>query len=903
MLRIHVSENASAAKQYYREGLNTSDYYVEKGVSKGYWGGLGAERLGLSGEVTSKAFDRLADNLHPMTGNKLTPRTKSNRRVGYDFTFNAPKSVSVLYALSDIDTKQMIRTAFEAAIISTVTELEQDMYTRVRKNNQNTERQTGNMVWGRFTHDTSRPIDGIPDPHLHTHVYVCNTTYDDAEGRWKAGEFGHIKSNAPYFEAVFHNHFASLLKSQGFGITPTKDRWEITGISDTIIREFSKRSHEIDLLATAKGITNAKQKAQLAAFSRASKQTIKPISEILTDWKTRYFQHGGLNLNEIKAIQHDKEPTLNNIINQTLNHVFERDAVVPTKKVITTALQYGVGHISQADIYQSLYTREAIFRKIDGVEYMTMPHIIKQEKQLIHSVKHGRGKFKPFTTEPISIKASFLNKQQQQAVRHVLASTDFVTAILGKAGVGKTTTMKELKQQLQEHGKQVFAFTSSTDASRGTLAQEGFTNATTIAALLKNETLQQQLRHNIMWIDEASQVGTATMNHLLTIAKKQQARVILSGDIMQHGSVERGNSFNLLAAHAGMNSVTIGTIIRQKHSFYRNAVHAIEQGKITQAIEWLHTIDGFCEITDAQTRYQTLADDYFHIINKGQSALVISPTHFEGEQVLPRIRERLKLAGHIRGITQNRLQLKPLHLTETQKKQAHEYVPGYFIQLTQNIKGYTRGDILQVITNHNRDYLMVKETNETELKTLLLKHSKHFEVYTPGRIEVAKGDRIRITRNGYTKYKRHRINNGSEYQVERVKRNGDIILNNGWELDKDFPHLAYGYISTSYASQSKTVDQVLIAQSQISYGKATSKQQFYVSLSRGKHGVKVYTDDINGLKKELTKGQQTLSAVDLSNKSQKSSWFKHMKQAMRRYQHHKQPFIKPHMAHHHVKRI
>ena len=84
MLRIHTSTSSAAAKTYYREGLATSDYYQEKGQTLGEWGGKAAELLGLPSDVSQHHFDRLADNLHPITGEKLTPRTKDSRRVGYD---------------------------------------------------------------------------------------------------------------------------------------------------------------------------------------------------------------------------------------------------------------------------------------------------------------------------------------------------------------------------------------------------------------------------------------------------------------------------------------------------------------------------------------------------------------------------------------------------------------------------------------------------------------------------------------------------------------------------------------------------------------------------------------------------------------------------------------------------
>src|SRR5258707_15242490 len=109
MLRINQTCSAKDAKRYYA----TADYYSEGQEIVGAWGGKGASRLGLSGTVDQFSFERLCDNLHPVTGDPLTVRTRSERRVGYDFTFSVPKSVSVLYALSG---DQDILEAFRASV-------------------------------------------------------------------------------------------------------------------------------------------------------------------------------------------------------------------------------------------------------------------------------------------------------------------------------------------------------------------------------------------------------------------------------------------------------------------------------------------------------------------------------------------------------------------------------------------------------------------------------------------------------------------------------------------------------------------------------------------------------------------------------------------------------------------
>src|SRR3954447_26535501 len=98
MLRITQQDSSPAAKRYYTGA--GADYLSEGQEIVGSWGGEGARRLGLEGVVDKHSFDRLCDNRDPNTGRQLTSRTRSDRTVGYDFTFSVPKSVSLLYSLS-----------------------------------------------------------------------------------------------------------------------------------------------------------------------------------------------------------------------------------------------------------------------------------------------------------------------------------------------------------------------------------------------------------------------------------------------------------------------------------------------------------------------------------------------------------------------------------------------------------------------------------------------------------------------------------------------------------------------------------------------------------------------------------------------------------------------------------
>src|ERR1022692_2968616 len=280
MIRVTQQNSGAAAKTYYA----TADYYSEGQEIVGSWGGQGASRLGLEGMVDKFSFERLCDNLDPQTGKPLTVRTRTERRVGYDFTFSVPKSVSLLYAMSG---DQDILDAFRVSVDETMREIEAEMKTRVRMGGKDEDRLTGNMVWAEFIHTTSRPVDGLPDPQLHAHVFAFNTTWDDEERRWKAGQFAEIKRDAPYFQAAFRVRLANRLQDIGFGVERKRDDFEIAGMPADVLNRFSRRTALIEKLAGELGITDPKRKDGLGAETREKKGKPLGLGALRKEWSAR----------------------------------------------------------------------------------------------------------------------------------------------------------------------------------------------------------------------------------------------------------------------------------------------------------------------------------------------------------------------------------------------------------------------------------------------------------------------------------------------------------------------------------------------------------------------------------------------------------------------------------------
>jgi hypothetical protein len=287
----------------------------------------------------------------------------------------------------------------------------------------------------------------------------------------------------------------------------------------------------------------------------------------------------------------------------------------------------------------------------------------------------------------------------------------------------------------------------------------------------------------------------------------------------------------------------------------------LRSGNLENAFKRLDKL-GMLREMDADKRHEALATDYATAVKAHKSALVISPTHAEGERVTREIRMKLKAAKKLASDERELVQLKNLQWTQAQRTDARNYQTGMVIQFHQNIPGFRRGERVTVKTRDEHG-VSVKRTNG-ETAFLPLNQSAHFQIYESRKIALAAGDMIRITQNGFTNDKR-RLNNGDLKQVKGFTKDGDIKLTNGWMLPKDYGNLAHGYCLTSYSSQSKGVDCVFVAESSESF-RAAGREQFYVSASRFKENLTIYTDDKRELFNAVGKSSQRPSATDLVTK-------------------------------------
>jgi conjugative relaxase-like TrwC/TraI family protein len=880
MMFMKDFKGTKAAKDYFTEHLHGHDYHMRDAQELGgQWHGMAAELLGVSGDVTQEDFYKLAENINPTTGERLTQRNKADRRTLTDVTFDVPKSVSLAYELGG---DARILDAVRGAVHETMAEIEGEAMTRVRKGGADSLRRTSNLVYGEFIHRTARPVDGVPEPQLHVHCTVLNSTFDSEENRWKAVELSGVFRDKGYFQAAYHSRLTEKLEALGYGIERDGNSFRLAGIPKALTDKFSRRTAIIEAEAERLGITDAKAKGELGRLTR-EKKSKKPLSitELRKEWYTRLsdFELGAIST----ARSGQETKTLNAVqaMDYALSHHFERASVVTETELLKTALIQSMGSASVGEIKRELLRTNIVRKDVEGQRYVTTKEVCQEELSMLAYARNGQGRHRKLGGSAPAALDEQLSKEQREAAQLILNSRDTVTGLIGGAGTGKTRMLQATVKAIEETGKTVFAFAPSAKASRGVLRSEGFATADTVEKLLTDPELQHRIHGQVLLIDEAGLLSTRDTKRIFDLAKQQNARVILSGDQKQHSSVVRGDALRLLQRDAGMQFAELKQVRRQVNAAYREAVTAISEGdtrandgrsRLEHGIESLHKLGAIVEV-EGDARYRHIAADYVASISdinqrgEHKTALVVSPTHAEAAKVTDAIRAGLHSAGKVGGEEQEVLSLRPLGLTEAQRSDAGNYKPGDVVQFVQNARGYTRGERVTV-KEAGIAGVTVTRANGT-VEPLTLQQAARFQVFEAKSVSLAQGDRIRITQNGFSRETRRgagsaksRLNNGDVFDVAGFEKNGDIKLSNGFVVPRNYGGLTHGYVVTSHASQGATVDKVLIALGTESLA-AANRQQFYVSVSRGREAVRLYTDDKAAVMEAVKANPLRLSATEL----------------------------------------
>jgi conjugative relaxase-like TrwC/TraI family protein len=859
-------KNRAGAESYFDEHLSHNDYYTQGQTQHGEWLGIGAERLGLQpgGVVTREAFLHLCDNQHPVTGEQLTPQHFKERRVYFDFVCSPPKSVSIL-ALTMND-RRIIQAHKEASQLA-IRELESFAASRVRKGGiQEQDRVTGNLVGAAFLHTTSRSLD----PQLHTHFVLFNATWDKKEERWKALQTGDMFGAINYGTEVYRNELAKRLHQIGYVTRRTGPAFEIDGVDARLIERFSKRSQQRDM-AVKRQETKLGRKLTKQEIAHVVHQSRPKKLKGVSDEQVRDQQLGEIGFFEKRALRQvvaaaDGRPKdfrervgPDDALAHGLGHVFERRSVAPQHKILEAALAKGCGQLDLGKLKKELNGRTNLVRV--GSEFSTR-EILTKELFLIRAVNAGIDAVKPVAHryEP----PDRLGPDQRKALAHILTSPDQFTGFRGLAGSGKSTALVELATALCHGGYDAF-FCAPTASAAATLRNEvSYLGKTmTLQKLLADPEVHRQLSPgSVVVLDEAGAVGLDDMAKLFEVALRNGCRVVLSGDTGQHSSVPRGDALRIIEQYSSYRFSELTTIRRQKPAAFREIVELAAARQTDKAFAKLVELGAVTEVpadghhTANGQLYQRAADAYVSATKQGKSALLVSPTWAEIEAVTEKVRETLKADGVISQAESTHCVFDSLSWTVAQKKDASRFEPGQRLRFVRRTKKFEHGETVEVAAVAENG-LRVRRPDGTEVDFIPATSAASFDVGESRELKVAAGDWLLLQANHGKEFI-----NGERVQVKTIQ-DGRIALADGRMLPAGFNTFTHGYAVTSHSSQGKTVDEVLLVASSKSFA-AVNREQFYVSISRGRERVQVFTDDSELLARRVMDSHERKAAVELT---------------------------------------
>jgi conjugative relaxase-like TrwC/TraI family protein len=847
MFTVVSQKNLGDAESYFDEHLSQNDYYAAGEIRPGQWIGTGTERLGLAGIVTREQFHALCENKNPDTGERLTQRQlkEGQRRVFYDFTCSAPKSVSVLaVTLAD----ELLVTAHEESTRIAFRELETFAATRVRKQGGQKDRITGNLAAAAFTHTSSRALD----PQLHTHFTVFNATFDKEESCWKALEARGMYDAIRYGTAVYRNELAKRVLQIGYRIQPSKHGFQIEGVSDEVLKRFSKRAQQRDAVVQELE-QKLGRKLSNNAISHAVHQSRAEKVKGISTMEVRERQLAQLSSDEQQSLQRlcasvrpSSLPRIalaeNQVLDHAVAHVFERKSVVPEHELLNVALAQRLGEVDLPALKAAVKFSAELVKTERG---FSTRQILVTELDLIQTVNSGCGVVAPL--HPAYRPADWLGEDQQRAIYHVLRTSDRITGLRGLAGTGKTTALRELVAACKEARVEPL-FCAPTTAATDVLRKEGFEAVTLQSLLLTKPELSNR---QLVVLDEAGAVGMDDMKRLFDLAR--DARVVLSGDTAQHASVARGDALRILENHSDFQSGQLTRIRRQRKTEYRKAVELAAQKRTVEAFAQLERMGAVVEFSNDEL-HATAAQSYVKALKQNQSALLVAPTWNEIEVVTEKVRAALKTSGRLAGEEKEFQVFDSLSWTEAQKRDSRQYRPGMAIHFDRRGHGFEKGETVQVVAVEN-DSLKVQHTDGSENIFPLGQGSALFDVGEKRKLKVAAGDKLLLQANWRKKFV-----NGELVEVRAIQ--GDsMVLADGRVIPKNYRTFTHGYAVTSHAAQGKTVNEVLVVASSRSLP-AVHQEQFYVSISRGRDACRVFTDDAELLRSHVTRSSARLAAVE-----------------------------------------
>jgi conjugative relaxase-like TrwC/TraI family protein len=811
-LMLSTAKIRTGSWRYYAHqvGHGACEYFLGVGEAPGRWYGRGLDQVGLTknDRVAERELEALFGRaLHPGSGEQLGRAWRADGVTGYDLCFSAPKSVSVLWALSDSELSRAVRWAHAAAVRAGLDYLDGHAgFSRTGRNGL-TQVSTDGFATAVFDHRTSR----AGDPQLHTHALVVNKV-QCPDGQWRTVDgheiYAHKKSAGTVYQAALRNELTRRL-----GVTWTQvsrdGQAEIAGVPAELVKRWSTRARQV--AAESAPVVAAYEQRLGRPLSSAERTAVSKVAVIKTRphkdpvnivalthrWETEAAQVGWTPDRLLDAVagqaQQPRESEaalfdVERVVDEAVVAAGNRNAVFTRNDLaVEVAARLPVLGIT------AQMTRELVERVTDRAlatsETVTLlpehdgpirasdaryasATTVNRELEIIAVAERGQRIGAGVCDRGIVLaacRAAGLDVSQVGAVAQLTRGGDQISVLVAPAGTGKTTAMVAATSAWQRSGYQVMALAPSARAAKELATATGL-GADTVAKFLHEQgqwpinPRYQVTAGGVVIVDEASMLGTRDLHELTQIVTDMGGKLTLVGDPAQISAVDTaGGMLGALADRLGAPSLS--EVHRFHHPWERAASLQLRSGD-PAAIDAYLAHDRIHPIAADADPYEQVLAEYRRLVADGGRVLLLARTHDDVDQLNQLARQAAIATGQVHG--------DPL--------------------LTAGDHDWRVGDQLRATRNN-----------------------RHIPV---GGDHLRNGDRFTVTGTTH-----------GGLTVQRIDSTDTAVL----PVDYLTEHARYGWASTIDAAQGATVDHALLLARP-----GMDRSRLYVGMSRGRDTNQIY---------------------------------------------------------------
>lgn len=729
MLSLSTVSSSGGASNYYEQ----SDNYYFLGDATTQWFGKGAEKLGLHGNVNRDDFiNVLEGKLTNGQSLEYIVDGKNKHRPGYDLTFSAPKSVSVLaLVMQDKD----VLNAHINAVNKTLTEIEKMASSRIMEDGISGIEETGNITSALFLHDTNRNLE----PHLHTHAIMANITETES-GKWKTLSIDRSNELNAFIETIWKNPIAlgSLyrqylkpeLKSLGYSFVEAgkNGQWEIEGVPTD---EFSSRRKEI-IDAVGEDAT-AKQKS-VATKDTRKKKDFSNIEEVREEWKKK-LANTGFKHDSIKKISSIKNEELHDIsdVKDTVKKVIlnlESNSAKFTHDKIMTNI---INSISADKINEIKDIRKLIKEEVengilvplskDGGLYTTIKHL-KNETEIIRSVNQLNENTNNIINKSGSKISQYLSKNERSFYSiSLIGNNEFKKNIIGEIS------------DIAEYNKKKHIVIVNDVKNKKFI--ENSNKEKNLIAITANEflSIDKKSNNNIVSLYQAERFSLSFVKELLNKVKNNNDTLISIDTKTKNNE----GIFTDVLNKMNVDNFNFYENNENKKAFFVNNVEKNE--RISLATKQFITLslnnkDAIIQVSDSKTK---------NIVNNNVRKILVENGLLSKDKV--DINNENKL-----------------FLNDSNRNLRNTYKKGYFLE---NTKNNVKSEIIDINKNTNVLFLQDEKGNKSQLPISNI--NNEFNLIERKKLELRIGDKLK-TYKGF-----NNVKGNSNYSVVGFKK-GNFIF-------------------------------------------------------------------------------------------------------------------------------